>query len=230
MGKADRKGRTKTEPKHFRTYRWEFESPAYRSLCCYSRCLLDEFKYRYNGKDNGSLPLSLSEAMKRLSIGRKAAERAFWELQDRGFIRCTRKGLYTVKDAAEWALTEYPIGDELPSKDFMKWPTQRYPAEMYAAGNPDKKQNIVSPRYIDNVPEVHRGTPKRVKKHPHNVPEVHSKGQSGTAHNVPEVLPSSIPGRGASFPRSVTPSNLPENDLGTKLAAGEVLPLRKGAR
>lgn len=177
MAKHNSQGRSKHEGKHIRTYRWQFESEAYRALCCYARCLLDEIKYRHDGENNGRIPLSLKEAMKRLGVGRKAAEKAFRELQEKGFIRCMKEGRFTVKEAAEWALTEHPIHNETATKDFMRWPSEKQPAILYSQRNESgKKQNIVFLRNTDSAPEVHRDEKKRARNRPHSAPEAPSGG------------------------------------------------------
>lgn len=222
MVKHNSKGRSKGEAKHIRTYRWEFESEAYRSLCCYARCLLDEIKYRYNGENNGRIPLSLTEAMERLGVGRKAVEKAFRELQERGFIRCTKIGRFTINEASEWALTEYPVGNKLATKDFMRWPSVKYPVILCAQRRESgKKQNVVYLRNTDSAPRVHRDEKKRARNRPYSAPEVHRNHQNGPAHSVPEVHPYSIPPKGEVSSRGNSRSIASKTQLGKIGSSGE---------
>ena len=99
-------------------------SPAYRSLCCYARSLLVELYALYNGSNNGTLYMSVRQAQQRLGdVGRKAAEKAFNELQDRGFITVVQKGSFTCKVqlATTWRLTEHDCEGRHATKDFMRW-------------------------------------------------------------------------------------------------------------
>ena len=128
--RIDATGRSKGgDGHHARLYRWEIESPAYRSLSVGARALLVELKALYNGNNNGDLFLSAREAAKRLNAGRSFAARRFLELQDKGFIRPKEIGAFNLKalagsgKATSWVLTEFPIGNAATgTKDFMRWP------------------------------------------------------------------------------------------------------------
>jgi hypothetical protein len=128
-GKVARKLRKlrKARPadRHVRLYRWELESPAYRSLSLYARCLLVELKALYNGTNNGELYLSVRRAAERLNTGTHQAMAAFRQLEDRGFIKPRQRGSFQWKQrhATSWLLSEYDddmTGHEA-TKDFMKW-------------------------------------------------------------------------------------------------------------
>jgi hypothetical protein len=105
---------------------WLMDSPAWCSLPCNARALYVELARRYNGHNNGRISYGVRQAARRLHIGNTAARQAFWFLQDRGFIVCTKKGAFSLKavrDASEWRLTEY-ASDFPPAhatKDFMSW-------------------------------------------------------------------------------------------------------------
>ena len=127
--RVDATGRSKGgDGQHARLYRWETESPAYRSLSVGARALLVELKALYNGSNNGDLFLSAREAAKRINSGKSYAAKRFLELQDRGFIRpkeigaFNRKALAGSGKATSWVLTEFPIGNAAAgTKDFMRW-------------------------------------------------------------------------------------------------------------
>jgi hypothetical protein len=134
-------GRSIGSGHHVRFYRWELDSPAYRSLSIGARALLIELKALYMGSNNGALFLSVRRAAEKLNSSRGFAAARFLELQDRGFIRPNEIGAFSVKclvgngRATSWILTEYPIGDApgVGAKDFMHW-------------RPPEKQNAVHPR------------------------------------------------------------------------------------
>jgi len=81
---------------HVRLYRHELESAAYRSLTPDARALLVEFRSLYAGRSN-RIHLSLREAMRRLGVGRRRAQSAIDDLQDRGFIRLLAPGSFSTK-------------------------------------------------------------------------------------------------------------------------------------
>ena len=132
--------RGRREAVHGRFYRWETDSPAYRSLSPPARCLLHELKALYNGRNNGGLFMSVREAARRVGIGKTLAAKCFRELIDRGFIKIARQGAFNVKaasrrgDATAWLLTEYPPGDSdgAGSRDFMRWRPSTTAAENHS--------------------------------------------------------------------------------------------------
>lgn len=160
------------------------DSPAYRSLSCHARCLLVELGRRYTGENNGNIPMSVREAARLLGAGKNTAQKAFSELEDRGFIRPNVKGAFTFKarHATTWILTEYKHGDERATKDFMKWkPTPI-------------KQKPVSPRGTDSTSEGDRVPVRGTDKSAHGTPERDRKGQNsqttvpleGTLYSIPQ--------------------------------------------
>jgi hypothetical protein len=110
---------------HVRLYRWMLDSPAYLSLSCQARAVLVEIARGHDGMNNGRLGLSVRRASERCNIARGTAQRAFAELQERGFIDCMTKGAFSRKTphASEWRLTWWScdVTGELPSKKFMSW-------------------------------------------------------------------------------------------------------------
>jgi hypothetical protein len=125
--RTDATGRSVGDGAHVRLYRWELTSPAFRSLTTHARALLIELKSLHNGTNNGELFLSVREAARRLGVGKNLAARCFKELEERGFIRVSRPAAFNMKsasrrgEATSWRLTEYPVGDALATKDFMRW-------------------------------------------------------------------------------------------------------------
>jgi hypothetical protein len=95
----------------------------YLSLSCQARAVLLEIARGHDGTNNGRLGLSVRRASERCNIARGTAQRAFAELQERGFIDCMTKGAFSRKalHATEWRLTWWgcDVTGELPSKKFM---------------------------------------------------------------------------------------------------------------
>jgi hypothetical protein len=122
--KASRRAR---DAKHVRLYLYMLKSPAWLSLSCQAKCLLIELLALYNGTNNGELYLSVRDAAKLLHTGLHQASAAFAELEERGFIRATRKGSRTRRGetrlATCWRLTEYDddLTGRQPTKEFMTW-------------------------------------------------------------------------------------------------------------
>ena len=136
--RVDATGRSLGEGQHVRFYRWELDSPAFRKLSVGARALLIELKAFYRGSNNGELFLSVREAAKRLGVGKNYAAKRFRELQDHGFIRPHRVGAFNLKSDARrgsatcWVLTEFPLGNALGTKDFMRWRPSSPPPENHS--------------------------------------------------------------------------------------------------
>ena len=124
MPKRPRRNKRIDAP-HVRLYSWLLNSPAYLSLSCPARALLVEITRLYNGRNNGQIGLSVRRAAERCNIARGTAQRAFTELQERGFIELVTKGAFSRKSphANEWRLTfnTCDVTGELASKAFMRW-------------------------------------------------------------------------------------------------------------
>lgn len=100
-------------------------SEAYRSLDLAARGLLTELVMIENGKNNGSLWLSVKDATDRLGLSdARPALRAFDDLQDRGLIAMTKEAHFSIKAAETsrarcwritWIAFEGPASNEWQS-------------------------------------------------------------------------------------------------------------------
>jgi hypothetical protein len=73
-------------------------SSAYRSLSANARALLVELIMLYDGKNNGSLYLSVRDAADRIGVADlSAASKAFDALQKLGFIEVSREAHFSIK-------------------------------------------------------------------------------------------------------------------------------------
>jgi hypothetical protein len=164
---ADPKGRSKRDAKHVRLYWWIMDSSAWRHLSCYSRALLVETMYRFDGSNNGRVIMSVREAAALLNADPKTAHKALRQLQDVGFIKPAERGSFNVKQplATSWILTMFPLGEALPTKNFMRW-------------TPPRKQNTVGSPPTGCGISSHSGTSRNTEKHPHRGISSHSKHEN----------------------------------------------------
>lgn len=131
MAKHNKTGRAPAAPTYCQLHNWLLDSPAWRALNPYARCLYVEIKRRYNGRNNGGISMSYREAETLLGCSNKPVPGAFRDLRDKGFIRTQQRGKFKgVPLATTWILTELPqdepVKSLIPTKDFMSWkPTEK---------------------------------------------------------------------------------------------------------
>jgi hypothetical protein len=118
-----RRKRGKVADVHVRLYRWMMKTPAWQSLNVGPRALLVELYNLYDGTNNGRLFLSVRDAAKRLHVSPNTVSLWFKKLIEVGFIKVAQRGAFSLKarHATSWILTEFPIRNELPTKDFARW-------------------------------------------------------------------------------------------------------------
>ena len=121
--KIDRTGRSAPAAKHVGLYRHLLLSKAWRRLSCNGRSLYVELAYRFNGENNGRVPMSVREAGAALNIAPNTSLKAFGELKATGFIKVGKVGSFSLKQrhATEWILTEYGLKGERPTKEYQRW-------------------------------------------------------------------------------------------------------------
>ncbi|WP_137154846.1 winged helix-turn-helix domain-containing protein [Rhizobium sp. FKL33] len=102
-----------------------FTSQAFRSLSTVERSAYLEFKWRYDGFNNGRIALSCRELAEALNISKATASRAIEALCEKGFVDPVKKATFNLKyrAATEWRLTEFTcdVTGELPTTQFMRW-------------------------------------------------------------------------------------------------------------
>ncbi|NKB49056.1 MAG: helix-turn-helix domain-containing protein [Alphaproteobacteria bacterium] len=96
-------------------------SEAWRSLSGPAIKVFIEIRCRYNGQNNGELSLSLDEAARLLGIGKATAQRAFVDLEKKGFIKKIKQGQWYGRLATEWAVTDRPHKGHLATRDWKDW-------------------------------------------------------------------------------------------------------------
>jgi hypothetical protein len=99
------------------------KSPAWRSLSTDARCVWTEIGLRFNGENNGEIPLSCREAAEFCNISKGTAKRAFDELLDRGFIKVGwfSSFTYKFKKSRRWILTHEKNDGKPPTNEWRTW-------------------------------------------------------------------------------------------------------------
>jgi hypothetical protein len=101
------------------------KSPAWRSLSGAAVKLFFELHTRYNGGNNGKIHLSMNEASAALGLGKATIQRAYCDLQEKGFIALEEAGTWYHRRAHDWRLTTKPMmtaKGKLPaSNDWRSW-------------------------------------------------------------------------------------------------------------
>ena len=120
-------------------------SPAFRSLNGTSLKVWVELRTRFNGQNNGMVSLSLREAADLLGMSQSTAQRAFRELEEKGFVVRRLSGSWYGRKAAEFILTDCRY-DGLPaSRDWQRW----RPNNKSSVPRRTAKQRGGSPEYRD---------------------------------------------------------------------------------
>ncbi|MFG6637040.1 helix-turn-helix domain-containing protein [Sulfitobacter sp. 1A12126] len=108
MGNKKR-GKKGDNPQYTTLYYGFLKSEAWRSLSGAAVKIWFELHTRYNGGNNGNVRLSLNEAAKALSLSKGTAQRAFVELEEKGFIALHSPGAWYHRRAHEYRLTTKPM-------------------------------------------------------------------------------------------------------------------------
>lgn len=125
--KPNATGRSKGAPPFVMLPQWAFDCPAFRSLRPGPRALLWEFIRRFNGTNNGRIGFGQRDMAVAINIkDRETVATYVRELEEKGFVRATRRSGFNLKSpndrrATEWALTFHSVGDETATKEFMRW-------------------------------------------------------------------------------------------------------------
>lgn len=103
----------------------QLKSEAWRSLSGAAIKVWLELHTRFNGGNNGNVRLSMNEAVKALGISKGTAQRAYIELEEKGFIALQNPGNWYHRKAHEWRLTTKRMqtakGVEVATNDWQRW-------------------------------------------------------------------------------------------------------------
>jgi hypothetical protein len=108
--------------RHIRLFHHMLRCPAWKSMRPQSKTILLDVWERHNGQNNGQISYGVREAAE-IGIGKNVAGRALVDLQERGFLKLARGSCFDLKtkEARLWTLTMEKVGDEKPTKEFMRW-------------------------------------------------------------------------------------------------------------
>lgn len=123
-----RKGKRSEEGQYVNLPYAQIKSPAWRSLSGAAIKLWFELHTRFNSANNGALRLSYAEAAEALGMGKATVQRAYRELQDKGFVVLEKEGNWYHRQSHEFRLTTKPVqkvkGKVPPTHD---WRSYRAP-------------------------------------------------------------------------------------------------------
>jgi hypothetical protein len=104
---------------------WLWKCPAYRSLSTNARALFYEFRFRFNGYNNGQIHFSVREMAASINVKYNGtAISAHRELQAKGFVKVATKATFDTRKgglATEWILTCENLNGSTATKEFMRW-------------------------------------------------------------------------------------------------------------
>lgn len=127
MARLTKKGRRANGPPFIQLFQWMYDSTAFRSLRPGPRAVILALLRRYNGTNNGSIALSVRDAVFDCGVRDKDTVAGYFtELERKGFIVATRRGAFHLKDptanrATEWRLTWLDAPGIKATKEFMQW-------------------------------------------------------------------------------------------------------------
>lgn len=104
------------------------DSPAWLALSPTARCVWLEVMRRFNGMNNGSIPLSCRDVSRRLGISKDTAVKAFNALMTAGFIRVGKSSSFDLKTKTSrlWILTHESHNGRSPTADWRRWPDKNH--------------------------------------------------------------------------------------------------------
>jgi hypothetical protein len=121
---ADRHRRRRRSPTFVQLFHHIVDSVAYRSASLKARAALVEVCRRYDGSNNGRIPISCRELAARLACHKETAWQALQELVELGLLKPIKKGWFSTEfqSATEWRLPFYRcnVTGALPDT-FPKW-------------------------------------------------------------------------------------------------------------
>lgn len=122
---SKQRGKKGDNPQYITLFYGFLKSEAWRSLSGAAVKVWLELHTRYNGGNNGNVRLSLNEAAKTLSLSKGTAQRAFVELEEKGFIALHTPGNWYHRRAHEYRLTTKTMqttkGKQAATEDWKNW-------------------------------------------------------------------------------------------------------------
>ena len=119
--KQKRRGSLESVEQYAKVHYSMLYSPAWRSLRGFDIKVYFELRRRFNGRNNGEIFFSRSEACYLLNIGNGSAQGAFKRLEERGFIKVSKRGGFMGRQANQYILTEKSYKGNPPTNDWRRW-------------------------------------------------------------------------------------------------------------
>ena len=119
--KQKRRGSIESVEQYAKVHYSMLSSLAWRSLKGFDIKIYFELRRRFNGRNNGEIFLSRSEACKLLNIGNTQAQNGFKRLEELGFIKVSKRGGFMGRQANQYILTEKPYKGNPPTNDWRRW-------------------------------------------------------------------------------------------------------------
>lgn len=100
---------------------------AWQSLHGCTVAVLIDVWSKHNGKNNGQIAYSYTDARQRFGWSNEQIAKRFFELQLKGFLVVTSKGHFQVKAGSwqarktMWRLTMEPCNGKPPTRDYLRW-------------------------------------------------------------------------------------------------------------
>jgi hypothetical protein len=103
------------------------DSEAWRSLPAAAQTLWLHIRRRYNGDNNGNIPLSCREGAELLGVSKNTANNMFEALINRGFIKVGQDSSFSLKlkKSRCWILTDEGYAGQAPTSDWRNWKKTR---------------------------------------------------------------------------------------------------------
>jgi hypothetical protein len=152
-------------PQYISIERRLFDSPAWRALSTAAQALYPIIRLEWKGQNNnnnGQIRLSVRQAMEKTGMGKNAAQRAFHDLQAKGFLHITELGALGISGNAKapsFEITELPLrhsDDRGGRRLFDLWRKGHdYPVQKHPANNPNGRNGnkIPSPKQGRSLPQ-----------------------------------------------------------------------------
>ena len=153
---VDPKGRSIGEGQYAPLSYALLNSLAWRSLSGAAVKVFLELRTRFHGANNGALILSMEEASRLLGLGKATVMRTLKELQDKGFIVCTRKGQWYGRLASTWAVADKSVNGETATNAWKSWRPNPATARQCRAQKTERGSGM-EPSPTTTVPLQHRG-------------------------------------------------------------------------
>lgn len=120
MAKGYQRAKGRSGPNFIMLRHDMMDSEAWRTLSAHAQALWCHIRRRYNGNNNGEIPLSCREAGQLLNAGKGTARLAFIELLEHGFIRVGEFSNFTLKTkkSRRWIMTHEAYGGKGPSNEW----------------------------------------------------------------------------------------------------------------